>query len=180
MDPNDIRDYQEMVWHKTLLRNQAEEERIRIAQKKLHDERQNALEVIREYMYKLHHKQRVAARESEYIEELRMDTRASDKSKRRAIRIAGYEYAEWVLMHQEDVRSKEAQRLYYEEIRENNEINDMFMNEYDQTHTSTYSIGSILHEVYDKFWGIDIYDMKIREKLERERLLFIQKIEDLR
>jgi hypothetical protein len=41
-------------------------------------------------------------------------------------------------------------------------------------------IGNSLHEVYDTFWGIDIHDMKIRERIERERLLFVQKIEDLR
>jgi hypothetical protein len=32
-------------------------------------------------------------------------------------------------------------RLHYELIRESIEIQDMFMNEYDQTHTSTYPIG---------------------------------------
>mmetsp|Transcript_10356 Transcript_10356/g.9982 ORF Transcript_10356/g.9982 Transcript_10356/m.9982 type:complete len:541 (+) Transcript_10356:291-1913(+) len=115
MDPNDIRDYQEMVWQKTILRNQAEEETIKVAQKKLYDERQNALEVLREYMYRQHHKQRVAAREYENTEELRIDSRAADKAERRAIRIAGYEYAERVLMQNENIRSKEAQRLLYDD-----------------------------------------------------------------
>lgn len=147
-----LKDQEEIASRKKAADDEMYNERIAYVQKRLR---------------RVDRKNKLLQRQLELEEENRIEKRAAERLARKALRIAGYEAAERVLMEVEDVHSRNRQFYEFEQQLIYSEREAMFEEEMEQRSE-------------DNFWGLDNEELRRLERIAALKKFYEDKQENLR
>ena len=151
--------------HELYLKDQEEiAARKKAADDEIYNER---LAYVQKRLRRIDRKNKLLQRQLELDEENRIEKRAAERLARKALRIAGYEAAERVLMEVEDVHSRNRQLYEFEQLLIFREREAMFEEEMEQ-------------RAEDNFWGLENEELRRLERIAALKKFYEDKQEYMR
>jgi len=151
--------------HELYLKDQEEiAARKKAAENEIYNER---LAYVQKRLRRIDRKNKLLQRQLELDEENRIEKRAAERLARKALRIAGYEAAERVLMEVEDVHSRNRQLYEFEQLLIYREREAMFEEEMEQ-------------RAEDNFWGLENEELRRLERIAALKKFYEDKQEYMR
>ena len=151
--------------HELYLKDQEEiAARKKAADDEIYNER---IAYVEKRLRRIDRKNKLLQRQLEQEEENRLEKRAAERLARKALRIAGYEAAERVLMEVEDVHSRNRQFYEFEQLLIFTEREAMFEEEMEQ-------------RAEDNFWGLDNEELRRLERIATLKKFYEDKQEYMR